>query len=166
MNCVQKENTTLLLPPKHVRLGVAAVVITNLKTGASTQVYAFHNSWFTTSLLRRSVADKLGHTGIKYILKCKGFMTSKDLQMESASIRVGGLEEKEEQLICDVGILWNVPISANLFHTCSMKKIKLRTSTLHTRPFLTEIVATYYSEQNRRHNTTHSRRQNSSPGCF
>ena len=70
------------------------------------------------SLLQCSVADKLGLTGIKYIQKCKGFMTSKDLQMESASICVRELEEKEEHLICDVGILWNVVrISQSLTHT-------------------------------------------------
>ena len=88
VNCVQKENTTALLLPKHVRLGVGAVVITNPENGASAQVYAFHDCGSTMSLLRRSVADKLGLTGIKYIQKCKGFMTSKDLQMESASICV------------------------------------------------------------------------------
>ena len=60
VNCVQKENTTALLPPKNVCLGVAPVVITNPKSGASTQVYTFHDSGSNMSILRCSVADKLG----------------------------------------------------------------------------------------------------------
>ena len=67
VNCVKKQDMTTLLPPKHIRLGVAAVVVTNPKTGIATQVYAFHDSGSTMSLLWRSVADKLGLTGIKYI---------------------------------------------------------------------------------------------------
>ena len=51
INCVQKQDTTTLLLPKHARLRVAAVVVTNPTTGAATQVYAFHDSGSTMSLL-------------------------------------------------------------------------------------------------------------------
>ena len=88
VNYVQKETTTTLFPAKHICFGVAVVVVTNPKSGAAAQVYAFHDSGSTMSLLRLSVADKLGPIGIKYIQKCKGFMISKDLQMDSTSIHV------------------------------------------------------------------------------
>ena len=82
VNFVQEEITITLLPPKHVRFGIAAVVITNPKNGTTAQVYAFHDSGSTMSLLRHSLADRLGLTTTKYIQKCKEFLTSKDLQME------------------------------------------------------------------------------------
>ena len=88
VNCVKGQEMTTLLPPKHIRLGLAAVVVINPKTGVATQVYAFHDSGSTMRVLRRSVADQLGLTGIKYIQKCKDILSSKDLQMESASIQV------------------------------------------------------------------------------
>ena len=66
------------------------------------------------SLLQCSVTDRLGLTGIKYMQKCKGFMSSKDLEMESASICVRGLDEEKEHLICDIGIFRDVPRSSKL----------------------------------------------------
>ena len=45
-------------------------------------------------------------------------MTSKDLQMENASICFQGRAENEERLICDVGILRDFPRISQLFsHT-------------------------------------------------
>ena len=93
------------------------MVITNPKNGTTAQVYAFDDSGSTMSLLRRSVADRLGLTITKYIQKCKESLTSKDLQMESASICVRGLAEQDDLLICDVGFLRDIShISQSLSH--------------------------------------------------
>ena len=87
INCMQQE-TSNLLPPKHVHLGVAAVEVTNPRNGAIVKVYSFHDSGSTMSHLQHSITDRLGLTGIKYVQQCKGFMSLKKLEMESTSILV------------------------------------------------------------------------------
>ena len=107
---------------KKVHVGVVAVEVKNPENGCCESVYVFHDGDAQITLLHRSVADRLGLHGKKFVQPCKGFLATADVDMESASIHVRGLWETEYHHVTKVRVTKQVPsMSHYLPHTLMLE---------------------------------------------
>ena len=92
-----------------MRLGVVAVEIQNPVNNQSTCVYAFQDANSQVTLLRRTVVEEIGWSGLPIIHLYRGMNSTVERSTEIVSLRIHRLKAPEIFLIQDVKITDVVP---------------------------------------------------------